>query len=279
MIEHVVRAFPQEEPQVRIISNKYPVLTPDGDCVRETQWPSLHMTGYGVHDVVIEHTRHDLQPDRMTTDEVATVIEAWHSRYTHLMNMDQIMSTVIFRNHGHRAGASLMHPHSQIIAGCVVPQHLRLRELQAESWFDRWGRCVICEIIEQELEQKARIVHENEHYVALVPYAASVPFETWIIPFEHRADFGDADEEDLHSLATMLPRTLAILARQLDDPDYNLVINTAARYRSKEPHLHWHIRIRPRMVTRAGFEIGSGIAINPSLPEEDAQYLREGITE
>jgi UDPglucose--hexose-1-phosphate uridylyltransferase len=261
--------------QVRVVPNKFPALTPEGDSSRFCEGIYLKMQGYGNHEVVIETPRHDLQLAAMSVTEVETVIEAYHRRYLALMAIDGNMMVIIFRNHGLQAGTSLVHPHSQIIATGMVPGHIRWREEAAERYFDEFGRCVYCDILACETEDARRVVHENDSFVVFVPFAAEVPFETWIMPKQHKADFGDITGNEKHDLASALRHILARLHTGLNDPDYNYIINTSARFRAREPQLHWYLQIRPRLMTMAGFEIGSGININPSVPEEDAAFLKE----
>ncbi len=261
--------------QVRVVPNKFPALTPDGDLSRFSEGIYLKMRGYGNHEVVIETPRHDRQPGEMQVREVETVIEAYHRRYMALMRASGIMMVIIFRNHGPQAGTSLVHPHSQIIGTGMVPGHIRWREEAAERYFDEFGRCVYCDILAYETGDGRRVVLENDSFVAFVPFAAEVPFEIWIMPKEHKADFGDISATEKRDLASALCHLLARLHARLNDPDYNYIINTSARYRAREPQLHWYLQIRPRLMTMAGFEIGSGISINPSVPEEDAAFLKE----
>jgi UDPglucose--hexose-1-phosphate uridylyltransferase len=132
---------------------------------------------------------------------------------------------------------------------------------------------VYCDMLSWEQADRRRVVLENESFVAFVPFAAEVPFETWIVPRRHQSDFGRTTATERVDLARALREILARLYTKLHDPDYNYVINSAPRMH--EPHLHWFVRLRPRLVTRAGFEIGSGMRINPSLPEADAAFLNE----
>jgi UDPglucose--hexose-1-phosphate uridylyltransferase len=190
------------------------------------------------------------------------------------MQIHRNMMTLIFRNHGAQAGTSLIHPHSQILVTGMVPNYIRWREDEAQRYFDEWGRCVYCDILEQELSDGRRTVVEHGKFVAFVPFAAEVPYEIWIVPREHRADFGSISDAEKSDLSVILREILSRLHTKLNDPAYNFIVNTAARFKSNEPQLHWYLQVRPRLTTPAGFEIGSGICINPSLPEEDAKVLR-----
>lgn len=259
--------------QTRVVPNKFPALAPEGNTERERRGIYLTMPGYGHHEVIVESPRHNQTIMDTTVAEMEMVVETYHRRYVQLMNEHANMMAILFRNHGPRSGASLSHPHSQLVVTGVVPRHVRQREDEAERYYDRWGRCVVCDVLDFELEDGRRLIAENDSFAAFVPFAAEVPFEVWIVPRTHRADFGHIDDEEKADFAAALHHILTLLYERLDDPDYNYVINTAAQYRGGEPQLHWYLRIRTRLVTRAGFEIGSGMTVNPSLPESDADFL------
>ncbi|MFO7963027.1 MAG: galactose-1-phosphate uridylyltransferase [Desulfobacterales bacterium] len=260
--------------QTRVVPNKYPALLPEGNTHRREEGIYLSMDGYGRHEVIIESPGHRRQIALLPPEAVRKVIEVYHRRYVQLMETNENSFVVIFRNHGPGAGTSLIHPHSQIIATGIVPGYVRFREDQAQRYYDTWGRCVYCEMLAFEAQEGTRVLEENDTFLAFIPFAAEVPFEIWILPKCHQADFGTITETEKDRLAEMMGRLLKNVYEKLNDPDYNYIIRTAPRYKSGEPHLHWFLQIRPRLTMQAGFEIGSGISINPSLPEQDAEYLR-----
>jgi UDPglucose--hexose-1-phosphate uridylyltransferase len=278
MLEQITLEMGAKNPsrwRTRVVPNKFPALTPNGDTERSSVGIYKTMKGYGQHDVIIESPIHNLQIASMARKEVETVIETYHRRYLTVMQEQENMMTIIFRNHGSRAGTSLIHPHSQLIATGMVPHYVRWREQRAQEYFDEWGRCVYCDILDFESEQKQRVLHENDSFLGFIPFAAQVPFEMWIVPKNHQADFGQISGAEKSELASALQFLLTRLYEKLNDPHYNYVINTSPQYRAGEPQFHWYLQIRPRLTTQAGFEIGSGISINPSLPESDADFLRE----
>ncbi|WKZ18422.1 MAG: galactose-1-phosphate uridylyltransferase [Candidatus Jettenia sp. CY-1] len=260
--------------KIRVIPNKFPAVIPKNNIRRYNKGIYLAMKGYGHHEVVIETPYHNQEIAQMSLKEVELIIEVYHKRYRELIKKDENMMVIIFRNHGLRAGTSLIHPHSQIISTGMVPGYIRWREEMALHYFDEWGNCVYCDVLAYEMKDKRRVVYENDLFVAFVPFAAEVPFEILIMPKMHKANFGDISDNEKSSFALALKNILERLRRKLNDPDYNYTINTSVRYRAEEPQLHWHLLIRPRLTTRAGFEIGSGININPSIPEEDAKFLK-----
>ncbi len=257
----------------RIVANKYPSLETEAAKTRQSRGIYLAMEGYGRCEVIIESPHHNRDIGVMSLPEVRAVVDTYHERYVTLMRVHENMLVLIFRNHGERAGTSLMHPHSQLIVTGIVPSLVREREECAQRHFDQWGRCVYCEIVEFERSDRTRVVFENASFLAFVPFAAEVPFEVWIVPKRHEADFGTVTDAERADLAEAMRDVLGRLRVKLGDPDYNYVINTSSQYESGEPHVHWYLQIRPRLVTAAGFELGTGISINPSLPEEDAAFL------
>lgn len=276
MSDAIVLEMPNKEHtcwQTRIVPNKFPALTPNEKKNRRSEGIYLWMPRYGIHEVVVESPDHDLDIVTMPTEAVDIIIETYHKRYIDLMLEHENMMAIIFRNHGMRAGASLSHPHSQIIVTGMVPHHIRWREQEAQQYYDDWARCVYCDILDFEMQNRRRVVQENESFLAFIPYAAEVPFEIWIMPKHHQADFGSISDCEKSDFASILKNVLTKLYEKLNDPDYNYVINTAARYKAEEPQVHWYCQIQPRLTTPAGFELGSGISINPSLPEADADFL------
>lgn len=260
--------------QTRVVPNKYPALIPETGLERTTNGFHIAMPGYGRHEVIVESPRHDLALSNLSIVETAIVIDTYQKRYRTLMEDPKICQVILFRNHGVKAGTSLEHPHSQLIAIGLVPSNIRRRQGVAQEYFDDWGRCLYCEMLTHEKHDQRRVILENASFLAFVPYAAEVPFETWIVPKMHQADFIDLSQDAFEDFSHALKGALIRLDSELGDPDYNYVINTASRSHRKSAYMHWFLQIRPRITTQAGFEIGSGMLINPSLPEEDAAYLR-----
>ncbi|MCF7934781.1 MAG: galactose-1-phosphate uridylyltransferase [Synergistales bacterium] len=259
----------------RVVPNKFPALTPENETGRHYQGPYIYAGGYGKHEIIIETPAHNKDIPDFEKDEAEALVECYISRYAELIESHANALVLIFRNHGRNAGTSLEHPHSQIIVTGIVPRTIRDKEEMAQRHYDETGRCLLCELTGYELQNRTRVVAENEHFVTFIPFAAEVPFEMRIVPKRHEGDFRNLQSEERRAFASMFQHVLQALREALLDPDYNFVINTAPRYKLDEPHAHWYLLIRPRLTTPAGFEIGSGISINPSVPEEDAQFMRK----
>lgn len=263
--------------RVRVIPNMFAMLAGRGSGTRHvTAGGFVSMPGIGRHEVVVESPDHDADLARADVRTVRDVLEAYRARYGAL-RAEGWACIVVFRNHGPGAGTSLAHPHSQIVATPVVPIEIRHRFDIAMQHFDDTGTCLYVEILRRELAEGRRIVLERDRVVAFQPFAAAVPFETWIMPRTHAAAFGDASDRDLDDLAVALRAVLGGLSRHLGDPDYNLVIQSAPPGDEDRQYFVWHLRIVPRLTTPAGFELGSGMRVNPSLPEETAAELRDTL--
>jgi len=260
---------------VRAVPNKFPALSDDvepasASCVM-FDWAS----GHGKQEVIIATPRHHQTIAQMPVEQVESLIATYRARYDVLRREGLI--PFIFHNHGSDAGASLPHPHSQIIAPSIEPPNVADEQLRAKGRYDETGRCPYCEMIDEERSAGVRIVCETDPYVAFVPYAARVPYEVWILPTLHEPEFGRRKGNE-RVLARLLRDVLRALRRALGGPDFNFFVRTALEHRSDAPHLHWSLRIRPRISIDAGFEIGTGMKINPSLPERDADVLRDALS-
>lgn len=151
-----------------------------------------------------------------------------------------------------------------------------LEEIEgAQKYFAIKERCIFCDIISQELKDNIRVVHENKHFIALSPFAARSPFETWILPRGHASHYETIDDDSLDSLAAIMKTLLQKLNVALEKPAYNFVIHTAPIQEEASEVYHWHIELLPKLTRIAGFEWGSGFYINPTSPEEAARYLKE----
>lgn len=261
--------------RVRVVSNKFPALRIEGNTERTDVGIFTRMDGVGAHEVIVETTEHRTHLGLLPVDHVADVIRACLQRYRDLRNDSRFEYTLLFRNHGRTAGASLSHPHSQLIALPVVPKRVAEKLEAAERYFGSKGQCIYCAMLEQEQRSRDRLVWENEHFIVLEPYASRSPFETWILPKVHIADFGAMSPELEVPLAQTLREVLYRLHTCLVNPPYNFIIHSIP-YREEATHAyHWHIEVIPRLTQVAGFEWGSGFYINTVVPETAARYLRE----
>jgi UDPglucose--hexose-1-phosphate uridylyltransferase len=260
--------------QVRVTPNKFAALKYEGERKRLVQGIRRTVTGVGIHEVIVETPAHNKTLALLTDREAEYVIQTYINRFRFASADNRIEQVVIFKNHGDAAGTSLEHPHSQLIATPVITSQLRLRLSHALEHFDEFGECIFCRVLSQELGEGTRIVQETEHFVALVQFATFTPFSFLILPRRHMACFAEIQDAEAADLARILRRCLAKLYHGLSDPDFNYVLRTAPLEYVGVKYYHWYVSVIPRLTKMAGFELGSGMFINVSLPEEDAAFLR-----
>jgi UDPglucose--hexose-1-phosphate uridylyltransferase len=262
---------------IRCVPNKFPALDPVGAVQEHRDGPFVSVDGVGAHEVIVESPDHDGRLATLDDGQIERVLRAYRERYHELASDHRVRYVQIFKNHGERAGASFSHPHSQIIAIPIVPLRI-LEELEGVRAHaaDREGECLYCEILRRERAASRRVVAENEAFVALEPFAARFPFETWILPKVHARAFETLSDRDRGALARMLKDILGRMYRLLDDPAFNFYIHTAAP-REPERTYHWHLEITPHLTEIAGFERGTGFYINPVVPEDAAAILKGEI--
>lgn len=260
---------------IRCVPNKYPALVIEGEVHRRVT-PLFHsVNGVGAHEVIVETPDHVGHLPLLSDFQIQEVITAYKQRYLDLLGDRRFKYILIFKNHGERAGATISHPHSQLIATPIVPRRIMEEVIAVNHYHDvTGGSCIYCEIIDTELRERKRIVSENDAYIALSPYAARFPFETWILPKAHQMAFELITDAERAPFAEMLKDILGRMYHLLNDPPYNYYIHTAPCDR-KETKYHWHLEITPRLTETAGFERGTGFYINPVVPEDAATILRE----
>lgn len=259
---------------LRVVPNKYPALRIEGELDPAGEGLYDRMNGIGAHEVVIETPRHRATLASLTESELADVFWAYRERLADLKKDPRFEYVLIFKNHGVAAGASLEHPHSQLIATPIVPIMVAEELAGALQYFRRKLRCVWCDIIRQEREDGRRVVFEEAGFIALAPFAPRFPFETWILPTAHRSAY----EEILPNEASALARLVGELSRRMNrvllDPPFNFMLHTAPLRDSALDHFHWHLEVIPKLTKVAGFEWGSGFFINPTPPEDAVKFLR-----
>ncbi|MDF0591314.1 galactose-1-phosphate uridylyltransferase [Candidatus Methanocrinis natronophilus] len=245
----------------RSFLNLYPAVTaepgpPSGEWVADF--------ARGFHEVIVEHPGHEADPSGFTKMELERLVRVYTDRYICRICEPFVAYVSIFKNWGRRAGASLSHTHSQLVALPVVPPAL-LREMEA---IKRAPRCPYCSLTEREASSK-RLIFENEGFILIAPFSSEAPYETWILPKEHISDLEAFEAADIEGLAEVLGEAHRRLDRLLASPPYHLTVQQLP-----DDRYHINIRIQPAISTIAGFEKNTGIFINPVSPEEAALQLR-----
>ena len=258
----------------RVVPNKYPALSSKGELGKQGFGVFDKMNGIGAHEVIVDIPEHELDIADVTDSQAEEIIWTYHGRSTDLSKDSRYKYILIFRNYGRSAGASLEHPHSQLIALPIVPKRVN-EELQSSlDYFNYKDRCVFCDVLGQEVSDKDRIVEENDYFLTFCPFVSRFPYEMWIIPKNHQSHFTGLQKEEVRPLAVTLRNSMSRLKRLLNDPPYNYIIHTSPTGGGLDKDFyHWHIEIMPKLVNVAGFEWGSGFYVNPVSPEAAAQNL------
>ncbi|MDZ7289418.1 MAG: galactose-1-phosphate uridylyltransferase [candidate division KSB1 bacterium] len=270
--------------RVRVVPNKYPALRIEGELDRRGHGVYDTINGIGAHEVIIETPDHNTQLANLPLSQFVEVLKAYRARLIDLMKDGRFRYILIFRNYGADAGTSLLHPHTQIIATPITPRTVAMELESAREHYAGKERCLYCDIIQQELEEKTRIISEDD-FIVWAPYASRFPYEITIAPRKHQHDYATLPDDELAALARTMKSLLQRLQVTLNDPPYNFLFHTSPNTETvprRPTHwltlpydFHWHIEVIPRLTRIAGFEWGSGFYINPQPPETAAGHLRE----
>lgn len=271
--------------RVRVVPNLYPALRIEGNLDPSAEGLYDRMHGIGAHEVIIETPEHGVPMADMDYRHVERILQVYIERHRDLFRDGRFKYVLIFKNHGFRAGATIPHPHSQLIATPVTPLVVATKLDSARDHYRVKSRCLFCDLLSQDLADGKRVVWLDSTFAVIAPYASRFPFELMIIPRRHSHSFDSMTAEEISGLARVMRDTLRRLKICLDDPPYNYMIHTAPNTNTL-PHrtgfwetlpfdFHWHIEVIPRLTRTAGFEWGTGFYINPTLPEEAAAFLRE----
>ena len=260
---------------LRVVPNKFPVLEIEGSLNRAGEGMYDKMNGVGAHEVIIDSPDHEKEISKLSKKQVEDIISSYRERIIDLRQDSRLEYILIFKNRGSQAGATLTHPHSQLIATPIIPKRVKEEISGAKNYYDYKERCVFCDILNQEMVSIQRVVAENAHFMAFCPFASRFPFETWIMPKFHSSKFEDIKKDEAASFASLLQTVMGKIDRVLETPPLNYIIHNSPLKDPHTPYVHWYMEIIPKSTHVAGFEWGSGFYVNPTPPEEAAKFLRE----
>lgn len=259
--------------RVRVVPNLYSAL----HYPREKAYHDLSFyemdDSLGNCEVIVHTPDHGKKTSEFSQDEMVLVIRTYINRFMAQRGYPDLKYTTIFYNHGEKAGASLEHEHSQLYSMSFIPPKV-IRELDnARTYYEQNDKCIFCQMLEVEIRDRKRMVFRNDHFVAFCPYASIKPFEVWILPTQHCADFDEQREEEITSLADVFISVLKNIAEKLHDPPLNFYLHSAPHNFSDKGIYHWHFELFPRITMVAGFELATGTMINVVSPEEAARMI------
>jgi len=259
---------------LRVFPNKYPAFFQNGEKIEHSEeGPYFKMEGVGFHELVV--TRDHKKPIPLLDKlNVAEILDAYQDRYINLMNQRGVNYIDIFHNHGKEAGASVAHPHSQIAAIPVISPYVKGELDGAENYWNANKECVYCTMSNWEVENKKRVIFENDEFVAFCPFSSRAAFEVWVMPKKHSPYFERISNDEKIACAEVFQKAMEKIYTALKDPPFNFYLHTAPCDGKDYPHFHWHIEILPHTSTWAGFELSTGIEVSTIEPEIAAEYLR-----
>lgn len=270
--------------QVRVIPNRFPALRIEGELEKRAEGLYDWMSGIGAHELVIETPDHHKSLADLSEVHLTEVLKIYRSRMLDLRRDSRFRYIFVFKNHGFGTGSNISHSHSQIIAVPLVPS-LVANELEScRVHYQSKERCLICDLVRQEQRDKSRVVSDDGNFLVYAPYASRFPFELMIAPLQHNHDFCLQSDQQLRLLAMVLGDALRRIRVVLKDQAYSMILHSAPPPHPRAGHpnyweslpcdYHWHIELAPKLTRLAGFEWGSGFYINPTPPEEAAEFLR-----
>ncbi|WP_457599294.1 galactose-1-phosphate uridylyltransferase [Hydrogenimonas sp.] len=293
MTPHEIFALRENDPDTpgwksRVVPNLYKAVKIEAPWQSEEEGIYHKWDGFGAHEVIVDTPRHLLRMDEWRGEEYVNWLYTMRARLCDLKNDIRLLYVALFKNHGHYAGSTQPHPHTQLIALPAVPPEVLARLQRAHRYFHEHGRPLVSTMVAAETKEGMRVVKETSSFVALCPYASAFAFETEIVAKAPLSDLCALNEATLRELAGLFGELIGSLYRQLGDFDFNVVIETPPLQRSFSTEAFFDeipkicrlsLRILPRLYRLGGFELGSGVPINPVTPEEAASLLRESLKE
>jgi UDPglucose--hexose-1-phosphate uridylyltransferase len=257
---------------VRVVPNKSPFFHIEGDFDRRPEGMYDLMEAIGAHEIVVETPNHTGNLAVLEPYQIEKILLTYKERLIDLQKDQRFRQFLIAKNH---PGVFNRHPHSHIMAMPIVPKRIDEEILGILDYFERKERCILCDIIKEEISMKKRIILETVHFLVFSPFASRYPFEAWIIPKIHSSDFHYINGEEIEDLSVAIQSLFHRFHMLFPDPPYSIVFHTSpVQDPFHRPEYHWHIEARLRIGLREGFEWGTGFFVNPTPPEDAAAYLR-----
>ncbi len=258
---------------VRVVPDVHPILHIEGGLGKRAEGMYDSMNAIGAHEVLIETPDHDQHWSTLEPLQLERALRAAQQRMLDLRHDVRFRHVIWAKNHG-QVTSLFQHPHSHIVASPFVPRAIE-EELKGFGDYARWKeRCVLCDVVKQEIADGRRVLLQEGSFLAFVPFASPFPFETWVVPVKHWHDYGEITPDALRDLACALRGVLRCFRATLDDPPFGFVLHSSPLGELARDDFHWHIELVPRPLAVLGLEWGTGIYINPVEPEEAAARLR-----
>ena len=262
--------------KIIIFQNKYPALSHQASCSRTLRrGPYSLMSGVGHHDLLVTRN-HNNDFEALSPNDAFLVFKVLQ-KYYDLIEKDPCLNYIsFFHNWGPTGGATIFHPHYQVVSLPIIPPDVKSSLDGSKKYFAKHHTCVHCAMIKYEKKAKERLIFENKNAIAFAPFVSRQPFEIRIFPKKHCSSFELTADDILRDVSEALRVCIKKMKKQLNSPDYNFFIHTSpVKNEEKYQHYHWHIEILPKLSFVGGFELGTGVDINVIDPDLAAKILRK----
>ncbi len=274
--------IPSSTYEIVAFENRFPSFRPDAPAVVDDSLLERRSPAVGICEVIVYSPRHDATLASLPPADIRHLVDVWTDRYEELSARPEVAYVFIFENRGREIGVSLTHPHGQIYAFPFVPPRVEREQHGASQHMATVGRCLLCDMVAEELSHARRIVAQTEGFVAYVPFAAQLPYEVHIAAAAHRPSLPDLRDNERAGLAAILRIVQAKYDNLWDFAmPYTMSMHQRATDGVERPGDHLHIEFTPPYRTKdklkylAGVETGAGAFINDTAPEETARELRD----
>lgn len=263
----------------KVVKNKFPAVLEGRPGPIRSEGPFYTLEARGKHEIIVFRD-HDRTLAEYSSEELADIFKIYQERYAAMLDHGNMKYVLIFHNQGPRAGATIYHPHSQMISIPILPPDVR-RSIRGSAKFYGENHMKVYDVmIDWEKTQAKRIVYENKHFIAFCPFVSKTPYEVRVFPKEGHAHFDQMSADRLIPLGEAMRAVLGGMKRALNNADYNFFIHTAPLEGSHAHNFYtWHIEILPQTTILGGFDLGSGVEVNIIDPDEAAKILRGTGTE
>ena len=276
--------------QVRVVPDKYPVMRIEGDLTKAGQGVLDWMNGIGAHEIIIESPEHASSMAGLAPEHIETILQAWQYRISDLKKDPRFQYILIFQNQGSQTGVFTTHPYSQLLATPFIPTMVKNELKSLKAYYERKERCLLCDLLKQELSLDKRVVLSDQDFVVIAPFASACSYELLILPRHHQYRFELENDSTIKNLAAILKTILQKLEKVfIAEPAFTLTVLTspnesceeanADQWKTIKEDFHWHIKITPLLTNVSGLERGSGIHTNTISPEDATIRLKDLIVE
>ncbi len=280
-----IDAFATELPsttyEIAVFENRFPSFRPDAPDVADESQLDQRMRAAGVCEVVVYSSEHDATLASLPEQQARRLVDVWADRYVELAARPEVAYVFIFENRGEEIGVTLSHPHGQIYAFPFAPPRVAQERVAAAAHHAATGRCLMCDLVAEEIAFGERVVASTDGFVAYVPFAARLPYEVQVAAVAHRNSLLDLDDAERDGLAELLRIVQAKYDNLWGFPmPYTMSMHQRGTDGIDRPGDHLHIEFMPPYRTKdklkylAGVETGAGTYINDTAPEEKAAELR-----